>query len=58
MMNEWSNMSNNEIRMKMNSMEMEYEAIKNKISDLVSKLDSLDIEYNKARKEIEKRAKK
>ena len=51
-------MSNNEIRMKMNSMEMEYEAIKNKISDLVSKLDSLDIEYNKARKEIEKRAKK
>lgn len=57
-MNEWSNMSNNEIRMKMNSMELEYEAIKNKISNLVSKLDSLDIEYNKARKEIEKRSKK
>lgn len=57
-MNDWANMSNNDIRMKMSSMEMEYESIKNKINKLVSELDSLDIEYNKAKKEILKRSKK
>ena len=36
----------------------EYEVIKNKINILINKLDALDIEYNKAKKEIEKRSKK
>lgn len=51
-------MSNTDIRMKMSSMEEEYESIKNKINILFDKLDSLDNEYNKAQKEIEKRNKK
>ena len=51
-------MSNTEIRVKMSSMEEEYESVKNKINALVDKLDKLDIEYNKAKKELEKRSKK
>lgn len=55
---EWSTMSNTDIRVKMSSMEMEYENVKNKISGLIDELDKLDIEYNKAKKELEKRSKK
>lgn len=57
-MNEWGNMSNTEIRMKMQSMEMEYESIKNKINHFIDELDKLDNEYNKAKREIERRIKK
>lgn len=56
-MNDWKNMSNAEIRMKTASMEKEYEAIKNKINNLITELDNLDIEYNKAVKELNKRSK-
>lgn len=38
-------------------MKMEYESIKNKINNLVSELDKLDIEYNNANKELNKRSK-
>lgn len=55
---EWNNMSNTDIRIKMSSMKEEYEAIKNKINNLLSQLDTLDIEYVKAKKELEKRSKK
>lgn len=58
MMNEWGNMSNTEIRMKMQSMEMEYESIKNKINHFIDELDKLDNEYNKAKRELERRIKK
>ena len=51
-------MSNTEIRMKMASMKDEYDAIKNKINNLFSKLDALDEEYIKGRRELEKRAKR
>lgn len=57
MINEWCNMSNTEIRIKMQAMEMEYESIKNRINKLLDKLDELDIDYNKGKKEIEKRSK-
>lgn len=57
-MNEWSNMSNMEIRQKMESMILEYESIKNKINKLINNLDKLDIEYDNAKKEIERRGKK
>lgn len=53
----WDTMSNTDIRVKMSSMEMEYENIKNKINQLITDLDNLDIEYNKAQKELEKRSK-
>lgn len=39
-------------------MEEEFEAIKNKINNLLSQLDTLDIEYVKARKVLEERSKK
>ena len=55
---DWSNMGNTDIRMKLSSMEKEYEAIKMKINSLVSELDKMDIEYNNGRKELEKRIKK
>lgn len=57
-MTDWENLSNTEIRIKMSSMTNEYEAIKNKINILINKLDALDIDYNKAKKEIEKRSRK
>ncbi len=56
-MNDWSNLSNSEIRLRMTSMQNEYESIKLKINNLVSKMDTLDEEYNKAKKELEKRSK-
>lgn len=55
---EWEKLSNTEIRLKMSSMEEEYKTIKNKINSLISKLDALDIAYNNAKNEIEKRSKK
>lgn len=57
-MGEWSNMSNTEIRMKMQTMEMEYESIKNKINNLMDELEKLDVAYNKGKKELERRIKK
>jgi uncharacterized coiled-coil DUF342 family protein len=55
---DWKNMSNMEIRQKMDSMKYEYESLKNKISDIITQMDNLDNEYNKANKEIENRSKK
>jgi hypothetical protein len=55
---EWNNMTNTDIRMKMSSMKEEYEAIKNKINNLLSNLDTLDTEYLKAQKVLEERSKK
>ena len=56
-MKEWINMSNTEIRMKMQTMEMEYESVKNKINVLIDELDRLDNEYEQAKKELIKRSK-
>lgn len=57
MSREWCDMSNTEIRIKMQSMENKYEAIKIKISHLIDELDNLDNEYDKAKKELLKRSK-
>lgn len=54
---DWKNMSNANIRDKMVSMSNEYEYIKNKINELISKLDLLDNEYNNAKKELNRRSK-
>lgn len=56
-MTDWSNMSNSEIRTRIASMKMEYESIKIKINNLVNLLDNLDVEYNNANKELNKRVK-
>ena len=58
MMRDFKNMSNSEIRSYMSSMENEYKAVKNKINNLIGKLDELDVEYNNAKKELDIRAKK
>ena len=50
-------MSNSEIRTRIASMKMEYESIKIKINNLVNLLDNLDVEYNNANKELNKRVK-
>lgn len=55
---DWKNMSNMEIKMKMESMNLEYESVKNKINNLIGQLDVLDVEYDKAKKEMERRTKK
>ena len=55
---EWKNIGNMEIRQKMESMSLEYEAIKNKINNLINQMDELDVEYNKAKNELERRTKK
>jgi hypothetical protein len=54
---DWTNMGNTEIRMKLSSLEEEYTSIKNKINNLLTKLDNLDIEYIKGKKELENRSK-
>jgi hypothetical protein len=54
---DWKNMSNAEIRMKIASMEQEYDAIKMKINNLITELDNIDVEYNNANKELNKRSK-
>lgn len=56
-MTDWQNMTNTDIRMRLQSMEYEYEAVKNKINNLINQLDDLDVEYNKGKKELEKRSK-
>lgn len=58
MMKDFKNMSNGEIRSYMSSMENEYKSVKNKINNLIGKLDELDVEYNNAKKELDIRAKK
>lgn len=57
-MEEWSKLTNTEIRLKIASMEQEYEAIKNKINNLMNDLESIDVKYNKAISELNKRTKK
>lgn len=57
-MKDFKNMSNGEIRSYMSSMENEYKSVKNKINNLIGKLDELDVEYNNAKKELDIRAKK
>lgn len=55
--NDWNSMSNIEIRMKMDSIKMEYESTKNKVNKLLDVLDELNDEYNKANKVLEIRSK-
>jgi hypothetical protein len=54
---DWKNMNNAEIRMKIASMEKEYDAIKMKINNLLTELDNIDMEYNKGVKELNQRSK-
>ena len=51
-------MTNTEIRMNLDSMKMEYEAIKNKINHLFNELDMLDNEYIRGQKVLEERTRK
>lgn len=50
-------MTNTEIRMTLNSMKLEYEAIKNKITNLFNELDVLDNEYIRGQRVLEERTK-
>ncbi len=54
---DYKNMSNNDIKLKMKSLENEYEGIKNKIFKLVEKMKELDYSYNEGKKELINRSK-
>lgn len=51
----YTEMSNSELKLKMVSMENEYEVLKRDISNLVSKMYNMDIEYNKIKEIYNKR---
>ena len=48
-------MSNSEIKLYQKTLADEYEVIKKEIDDRLKKLDEMDIEYNKATTELNKR---
>lgn len=50
-------MSNSELKIKLIEMENEYESIKNKINNLVMRMDELDESYNKVKQILNKRTK-
>lgn len=50
-------MSNSELKIKMAEMENEYEALKNKVSDILDRMEELDKSYDKVRKILNKRTK-
>ena len=51
----YSEMSNAELKLKLVTMENEYELLKKKLNDLVSKMYEMDIEYNKISEIYKKR---
>ncbi|MBR6515742.1 MAG: hypothetical protein IKT40_02685 [Bacilli bacterium] len=54
---EYSQMSNSELRIILNEMENEYEALKNKIDTYISRMDELDKKYVKVKTILNKRTK-
>ena len=50
-------MSNSELKIKLIEMENEYESIKNKINNLVMRMNELDESYNKVKQILNKRTK-
>ena len=54
-MKKFQNYTNSELNLKMKSLENEYEANKNKILELISEMQKLDIDYAEAKREIENR---
>lgn len=51
----YSEMSNAELKLKLVTMENEYEVLKKTLNDLVSKMYEMDIEYNKINEIYKKR---
>jgi predicted nucleic acid-binding Zn-ribbon protein len=52
----YSNLSNMELKLKMKTLENEYEAIKNKIIALCEDLEEIEANFNKAKHELEIRS--
>ena len=50
-------MSNSELKIKLIEMENEYESIKNKINNLVMRMNELDDSYDKVKQILNKRTK-
>lgn len=48
-------MSNAELRIRLTEMEHEYEVLKRKIQDYLSKMESLDVKYNEVKQMLQKR---
>jgi predicted nucleic acid-binding Zn-ribbon protein len=50
---EYSNMSNAEIRLRLDSLSNEFESKKRKLSELCEEMDKIEREYLKAKSELE-----
>ncbi len=50
-------MSNSELKIKMTEMENEYETLKVKVGDIISRMEELDKSYDKIKKILNKRTK-
>ena len=57
MMDKFEMMSNAELKIRMKEMEFEYEALKMKIKECMTKMEELDGKYNTATKVMQKRLK-
>ena len=54
---DFKNMSNNEIMLEMKKLESSYEKAKTDVASLIEKMKQLDVLYDKARNELNKRSK-
>lgn len=54
---DFKNMSNNEIMLEMKKLESSYEKTKTDVASLIEKMKQLDVLYDKARNELNKRSK-
>ena len=52
-----NNLSNAELKIKLTTLENEYEVIKKKINDLIEKMSSLDKEYQSVKAVLDERTK-
>lgn len=54
---QYENLSNAELKLKLHSLENEYEVVKRKINDLIEKMSSLDKEYLSVKSVLTERTK-
>lgn len=56
-MKDFKNMSNGEINIELKNLENEYESIKNKVLNLIERMQELDKDFIEGKKELSKRSK-
>lgn len=56
-MKEYQNYTNAELKLKLKTLEDEYEATKHKVLELIQNMQKMDIEFAEAKRELENRNK-